>query len=269
MYNFTFPGNKDKIIKDENIQKKYLIFIKRLLPRFLNGINDNDFLNLFNFSKRLKGNLVETGCGTSTIALFFSAYLNKTTLYSWDTNTQKQEEIYKVLFLTFGKFLNIEIDRHLVQINSSSTDPYLGILAFKEKNILPTFGFFDSYHSAINLKKEIEMFLKIKKKGISVISIDDSYLNQKRINLPFLNMTRQKLKLTKIKKIKNNKSTIFKNEIKKLLNLKKIKYIILKNKRIISNNIFFLYYAYDRKYMSKNGMEINKKNKLTIYKLLK
>lgn len=267
MYNFTFSENKDKIIQDENIQKKYLIFIKRLLPRFLNGINDNDFLNLFNFSKQSKGNLVETGCGSSTIALFFSAYLNKSILYSWDTNLQKQEEIYRVLFQTFGKFLKVEIDRHLVQVNSSSTDPYLGILAFQEKNILPTFGFFDSYHSADNLKKEIEMFLKIRKKEMSIISIDDSYLNQKKIYLPFLNMQRQKLKLSKIKKIKNNKSLIFKNEIKKLLNQKKIKYSILENKKIISNNTFFSYFEDDRKYMSKNGMEVNRNKKFTIYKL--
>ena len=72
MYDFYF-GDKESIEKDP---KQWLITIKRMLPRWPNGIPDTEFLAIYDqltaleadgtFQRDRKMVLVETGSGAST-----------------------------------------------------------------------------------------------------------------------------------------------------------------------------------------------------------
>ena len=72
MYDFYFTDIK-------NIKKnpeKFLIFVKRLLPRWANGIPDSECIAIFKLledlrkKKKKKLVLIETGSGASSIAMF-------------------------------------------------------------------------------------------------------------------------------------------------------------------------------------------------------
>ena len=72
MYNFIY-GDISKIKKDP---LKFLIFVKHLMPRFINSVPDNICISIYKNlnqlykEKRKKLILLETGCGASSIAMF-------------------------------------------------------------------------------------------------------------------------------------------------------------------------------------------------------
>ena len=67
MYNYIFQGDAKKNPND------FLIFIKRLMPRWVNCIRDSECIAIFEIlkkiriKKRKKLIMIETGCGASTI----------------------------------------------------------------------------------------------------------------------------------------------------------------------------------------------------------
>ena len=68
MFDFHF-GNKQEILENN---EDFLIFVKRMMPRWINGIPDSECLALYRVLKEsnLKNtSLIETGCGASTLAL--------------------------------------------------------------------------------------------------------------------------------------------------------------------------------------------------------
>ena len=72
MYDFYF-GSKEEIEKDNH---KYLLSIKRMMPKWMNSIPDSEFLALGDIAKKIKSKksvFVETGCGASTLILLFYA----------------------------------------------------------------------------------------------------------------------------------------------------------------------------------------------------
>ena len=71
MYDFYY-GTKEDIEKNP---EDFLLFCKRMLPRWINGIPDSECLSIFRTLSLLKSPqpiILETGCGASTIALFFT-----------------------------------------------------------------------------------------------------------------------------------------------------------------------------------------------------
>ena len=55
------------------MQEDFLIFCKRLLPRWINGIPDSECLAIFRTLDEIDSDqaiLLETGCGASTLTLF-------------------------------------------------------------------------------------------------------------------------------------------------------------------------------------------------------
>ena len=76
MYDYLY-SNKRNILKNP---EKFIIFVKRLLPKYANSLPDSAAISLFREIKKLRGvnNLViETGVGASTIALFVASYIYK------------------------------------------------------------------------------------------------------------------------------------------------------------------------------------------------
>ena len=98
MYDFSYK-NINKVKKDP-----YFVFVKRLLPRWINGIPDSECIAIFETldllrkEKKSKLFLAETGCGASTIAMFLHCSLYGGKMFSWDTNANKVY-IFKISFI--------------------------------------------------------------------------------------------------------------------------------------------------------------------------
>jgi len=258
MYDFNF---ETKI----NIQKKpedFLIFVKRLLPRWANGIPDSECLAIFKLLKLLKKKkkkkliLLETGSGASSLAMFLHCALFGGKMYSWDTNASKGSFLRSVISESMGKVLEVDVNKIWNFIPFNSADPNVGIRVLKELNTKADFCFFDSWHTLEHIMKELQEF-EIIASSKFILAFDDAYYKKKYSNYSYVNMLRTKLGLKKIKESKDNICKPFYVEIEKYLKNKYTK--VLKVRDYYKNNykkdIFFQYFASDRKFMNKMGME--------------
>ena len=83
MYDFYF-GSDEEI---NNNKEKYLLSIKRMMPKWMNSIPDSEFLALSRIADNINkagAVFVETGAGASTIALLFHAMKNNGVLWRKD-----------------------------------------------------------------------------------------------------------------------------------------------------------------------------------------
>ena len=76
MFDYIYSSKKI-ILKNP---EKFIIFVKRLLPRYTNSLPDSAAISLYREVKKLKGEnnlIIETGVGASTIVLFVASYIYK------------------------------------------------------------------------------------------------------------------------------------------------------------------------------------------------
>ena len=81
MFDYIYDNKKNIL----NNPEKFIIFVKRLLPKYLNSLPDSAVISIFREIKKLKGvnNLIiETGVGASTIVLFVASYIYKKKLFT-------------------------------------------------------------------------------------------------------------------------------------------------------------------------------------------
>jgi len=263
MYDFNFTDKK-------NIKKnpeKFLIFVKRLLPRWVNGIPDTECIAIFKLLEKLKKKnkkklvLLETGCGASTIAMYLHCSLYGGKMYSWDTNASKGSFLRSVILEAVDKILGTSIQKIWTFIPYDSTDNNIGLEVLKELKTKADFCFFDSLHTLDHLIKEVKCFEKVASKKF-ILALDDAYYRKKNKNYSYLNMIRKKINLKQVPEPKENACLPFYVEIKKYLKKKYSKVVLENNfyKKNYKNDIFFTYYSYDRFFLNKMGME--EKNKL-------
>ena len=258
MYDFHF-GTEEKIEKNP---LEWLIFIKRMLPRWCNSIPDSEFIALHEtlslLNERERPVLVETGCGASTIALLEHAMRFNGILYSWDTNSLKGSHIRKVCMETLSKhFKSKNLWNHWKFIGYNSCSTHAGIPILQELGTKVDHCFLDSEHTWENLKNELEALVPLFSKR-AVVCIDDGNYSYRRFNEAFVNMIRSKLNLPSVKDFGNdNTCKPFYEEVNQFLchkfdNVEKIKDSYKIN---CHNDIFFDYYSSDRKTMNELGME--------------
>ncbi len=131
MYDYLY-GNKRNILKNP---EKFIIFVKRLLPKYANSLPDSAAISLFREIKKLRGVnnlLIETGVGASTIALFVASYIYKKKLFTFDINPDKISLIRQVINDTICRPLKANIFDYWTYVPSDSLDKYTGIPALKE-----------------------------------------------------------------------------------------------------------------------------------------
>ena len=268
MYDFHFDEKK-KILNDP---ENFLIFVKKLLPRWLNGIPDSECLAIFKIlQKRKIGKntvAIETGCGASTLAFFLHCCLNKTKFFSWDTNGSKGSYLRTIINESICQPLNVNVNNIWKFIPYFSTDKYAGIQILKELNLKTDFGFFDSSHTLLQVQSEIKEFEKVSSNNF-YIALDDAYYTKKKINFTFLNIIRTKLKLKRVEEPKDNKCLPFYEEIYTYLNkkYKKVYKVDDYYKKNFHKDDWFNYYkevkdygvsSYDKKFTN-NALKTNKK----------
>ena len=260
-YNFDVNGNPKK--KPE----EFLIFVKRLLPRWANGIPDSECIAIFKVLKLLNQEnkkqltLLETGSGASTLAMFLYCALFGGKMYSWDTNASKGSFLRSVISESIGRILSVDVNKIWTFIPFNSVDPHIGIRVLKELNKKADFCFFDSWHTLNHVMFELKEFETVASSKF-VLAFDDAYYTKKHSNYSYINMLRSKLSLKKIGEPGNNVSKPFYIEIEKYLHTKYKKVSKIKDyyKHNYKKDIFFKYFSADRKFMNKMGME--EKNKL-------
>ena len=204
MYDFKFKEKKEIQSRPED----FLIFVKRLLPRWANGIPDSECIAIYKTLKLLKRKnkkliLLETGIGASTIAMFLFCALNGGRIFSWDTNGSKGSFLRNVINEAICQVLKIDVNKIWKFIPSDSTDPHVGIRVLNELKIKADFCFFDSIHTHQHVMKEVYEFEKVASKSF-ILAFDDAYYTKRHSNFSYINMLRHKLNLAKIKEPKNN-----------------------------------------------------------------
>lgn len=243
MYDFYFDTKK-KILKDP---ETFLIFVKKLLPRWLNGIPDSECLAIFKIlqkRKRKKNTAVtETGCGASTIALFLHCCLNNKKLFSWDTNGSKGSFLRTIINESICQPLGVDVNDIWKFIPYFSTDRHVGIQILNELKLKSDFCFLDTSHTLNQVMTEIKEFEKISTSEF-IIALDDAYYTKRDINYTYLNTIRSKLRLSRIEEPKNNICLPFYIEVKDYLD-KKYKKVLKINdyyKKNFKKDDWFDYY---------------------------
>ena len=199
MYDLYFE-NKQNIKKNP---EEFLIFVKRLLPRWTNGIPDSECIAIFKVLKLLKQKkkkkltLLETGTGASTIAMFLHCALFGGKMYSWDANLSKGSFIRSVMSESMGKVLGVDVNKIFTFIPYNSVDKHVGIRVLKELNQKADFCFFDSLHTLNHVMLELKEF-EIVTSSKFIAAFDDAYYTKKHSNDSYINMLRTKLGLKKI-----------------------------------------------------------------------
>jgi len=259
MYDFHY-GTKKEI---ENNQEEFLIFVKRLLPRWINGIPDSECLAIFRVLEQIKSNkpvLIETGCGASTLAMFIYCVFNNGKMFTWDTNGSKGFFLKSVVLESICRPLNVNLYDIWSFIGFDSTSQHIGIPVIKELGHKVDFGFFDSWHTLDHLMNEISCFEQVASNHFH-IALDDAYYTKKSENFSYLNMIRKKMDLVPVQESADNICNPFYKEVEKYLMNKynSVEKINDTYKGQYGTDIFFDYYESDRKAMNELGMEVKEK----------
>ena len=259
MYDFYF-GEKADIFRDEI---KYLLSIKRMMPRWCNSIPDSEFIAIFNDLKDSKivneknnGAIVETGCGASTIVLAYFAFKYNKKLYTWDINQNKLSYIRSIIVDTIEKQFMKSVFNVWCYVPYVSTSNELGIGIMNELNQKIDFAFFDSEHTSDVLLSEINLVLKYANDG-AILALDDANYNYKYKNISYINVFRKKMGLSPVACPEDNITDKFyilaESEIKKMY--PKSYNINDTYKSDFKNDIFWEYFSNDRQIMNNLNME--------------
>ena len=142
MYNYIFQGDAKKNPND------FLIFIKRLMPRWVNCIPDSECIAIFEIlkkiriKKRKKLIMIETGCGASTIAMLVHCCLYGGKVFSWDINQSRGSFLKGLFSESIGNHFKKDINKHWTFVGFDSVDKNIGIPVLSEMKLKADFGFF-------------------------------------------------------------------------------------------------------------------------------
>lgn len=272
MFDYIYSSKKNILSNPE----KFILFVKKLLPKYANSLPDSVAITLFREVKKLpkgKNNIIiETGVGASTISLFVSAYIHKKKFYTFDINPDKIALIRQVINDAVCRPLKINVYDYWTYVPNNSLDIYTGIPALKELKTKAQFAFLDSLHTVEHLKKEVMEFSKIATDRF-VIGIDDgSHVNSKYFPFGYTNMLREKIGLKKIKNPKQNYSKSFYHEVSKFLkdNFRSTKEIETFFQKNFENDPWFHYFGADIFYDGFNDKKnVNDFKHVNIFKKLK
>lgn len=192
MYDFVL-GTRDEVLSNED---KFLLAVKRMLPRWLNSIPDTEFGALSALAREARNNssspvFVETGVGASTLALVWHAARSQGHVYTWDISAAKAAVVRQVCAEALGPYLG-DIRDHWTLVPWTSTSPYLGIGALGEINKRVSLSFHDSDHTWENVAGELQAVSPLMIDG-GVIALDDANLMWKDTNIGLVNTYRTKL----------------------------------------------------------------------------
>lgn len=257
MYDFYF-GTQEEIEKEPI---KFLLTIKRMLPRWCNSIPDSEFIALYEVISEIQlppnPVFVETGSGASTIILSYFAVKTDGELYTWDISGSKLFYLRGVLNDTLMRyFTKNNLSNHWKYIAFDSNNEFAGIKILKELQKKVSVCFLDSEHTLNVLMKEVKAVCEVLT-DTAIIAIDDGNYSYISHNTAYINMVRKKLGLSPVNEPQNNVGRSFWQEVYDYLNdhFDEVEYIEDSYKKSYQNDIFWSYFRSDRETMSKFSME--------------
>jgi len=261
MYDFYF-GNRNDIAKDEI---KYLLSIKRMLPKWCNSIPDSEYIALYEIGdehlKQYDNNtnppvIVETGSGASTVVLAFLTMKYNGTLFTWDINGEKLSILRGIMVETICNYFSESINRYWKSTSYDSLSPHLGLSILKEYKTPIWMSFHDSKHTLNNLRSEV-MLVSNHLMDNGIICIDDGNYSNLYEDFAYINIFRKKLGLPTLKNPKDNVTDKFYKEIENTLKdiWRDVEHIDDYYKHNYKNDIFFDYYATETEIRANANME--------------
>lgn len=256
MYDFYF-GTKAEILADEG---KYLLSVKRMLPRWINSIPDSEFLAVLDLLQRHvdkdKPVLVETGAGASSLVLLYWAMKRGGRLYTWDFVGPKGSALRGIAAETFAPLFGKAVMEHWRFIAGSSHSPSVGLPILAELGETVDLGFFDSEHTWDVLSGELERVDPRLKDG-AVVCLDDANYDYRHSNTAYSNMTRRKLGLPPVPDPAGNRCKPFHEEAEAFLKARwsTVERLPDTYKAACRTDLFFSYFGAERALMDKAGME--------------
>lgn len=247
MYDF-YLGSQEDIAKDEI---KFLIAIKRMMPRWVNSIADSEFIALAKLldeqGARSKPDqklvVVETGAGASSLAFAFYALKYNGLAMSWDLNGEKGSAIRSVCAETMGNYFHKRIDDNWKLVAFDSLSPYLGLSILKELVDHVDLFFHDSEHVWETVKKELQIVMPLLRDG-AVVALDDANQDFVHTNIAYINTFRKKLNLPAVDNPKDNRTEPFYIQVERLLrdHWDGVEYLPDLYKKMYRNDPYFSYY---------------------------
>lgn len=218
MYDF-YLGSPEEIAADET---RYLVAIKRMMPRWVNSMPDSEFVALAQLLDERGAAAgqglvaVETGAGASTLAFVFYAMKHGGVAYSWELNSAKGSVIRQVCTETMGRHFRRPVDEYWRLVAFHSLSPHLGLPALRELTDHVDLFFHDSEHTWNTVRGELEALLPLLRDG-SVVALDDANLDWLHTNVGYVNTFRRKLGLPDVEEPEGNRVEPFWVEAERLL----------------------------------------------------
>jgi hypothetical protein len=218
MYDF-YLGSSEEIAADET---RYLLAIKRMMPRWINSLPDSEFIALARLLDEQGagsgGNLVavETGAGASSLAYAFYALKYDGIAFSWEINSAKGSAIRQVCTETMGSYFRKPLDNHWKLVAFSSLSPYVGLPVLADLVDHVDLFFHDSEHTWDTVGGELEMVMPLLAEG-AVVALDDANQDYLHMNAGYVNTFRRKLGLADVEEPSGNRCEPFYLEAERLL----------------------------------------------------
>ncbi len=261
MYDFYF-GEPDGIAKDE---VKFLISIKRMLPKWCNSIPDSEFIAICKLLEEASARaaaaerqlvIVETGVGASTIALAYWALKSDGVAYSWDFNGEKGSLIRTVCTETLCNVIPRNINDHWKLVAYNSLSPYLGLPVLGDLTDHVDFFFHDSQHVLETVLGEMSAVQSLLLDG-SLVTMDDANYDFLHTDTAYVNIFRKKLRLTPIAPLEGNQSRPFYIEVEEFLRQywDEVTSVSEHYRSIYHEDIFWPYFASEIEVRREAGME--------------
>ena len=219
MYDF-YLGSREEIARDE---KRFLLAIKRMMPRWVNSIPDSEYLALASLidglgtdSDNKKLTIVETGVGASSLACIFYAMKHNGLALSWDFNTEKGSLIRTVCTETMGKYFGKSVDSYWKLVGYHSLSPHLGLPILGELVDHVDLFFHDSEHVWSTIRAELGEIMPLLRDG-GIVALDDANQDYLHTNVAYINTFRKKLGLLPVPRLEDNLTDQFYVETERLL----------------------------------------------------
>lgn len=199
MYDY-YLGERADVLRDG---QRYLLEVKHLLPKWLNGIPDAAMVAIHALLEEAGRRaaaagrpliVVETGGGASTIALIYAALKYGGLAYTWEPNVEKASQIRTVCTETLGQIFPQGLQERWRLVPSGSTAANLGLEILRDLTDHVDYFFHDGEHIWTTLRKELEAVEPLLVEG-GVVAVDDAQYDFLHTNEFIVNVIRRKLGL--------------------------------------------------------------------------
>ena len=256
MYDF-YLGAPEEVEADPT---RYLLGIKRMLPRWANSLPDSEFVTLIEFMERFVPKegpvFVETGVGATTILFAHYAMARGGRVISWDTNGSKASFIRSVCADTLDQIHGKATAAHWTFVSSMSTADHTGMGIIGELTDRIDLTHHDSDHTWRTVGDEVQATLPYLSDG-AIVCVDDANQVFEHTYEPIVNMTRRKLGLPPIGPVEGNTGAPLITRVPELLDgwFDDVEEIAESFREKLHDDLYYNWYALDRKSMSDVGME--------------